>query len=220
MHNYFLIFISIILANNFVLSKFLGLCPFVGVSKRIKDAVGMGLAVVFVMTMASAVTWVVNRYFLVGYEGNVFYLLLGKAKGLDPSAFDFQFLKTVVFILVIATLVQFVEMFLMKMVPPLYEALGIYLPLITTNCAVMGVALLNAKDFALLHSTSSSFFATIVQGFGAGLGFLLVLLLMSGIRERLDKTPVPAAMKGIPIAFICAGLMALAFMGFAGLGQE
>ena len=197
MQNYFLLFISIILVNNFVLAKFLGLCPFIGVSKRTKDALGMGFAVVFVMTMASAVTWLVNRYFLV----------------------DYQYLKTVVFILAIATLVQFVEMFLMKMVPPLYESLGIYLPLITTNCAVMGVALLNAKDFGLLASTSHSFFSTMVQGFGAGVGFLMVLYLMSGIREKLDKTPVPDAMKGVPIAFICAGLMALAFMGFAGIGQ-
>jgi len=220
MQNYFLLFISIILVNNFVLAKFLGLCPFIGVSKRTKDAVGMGFAVVFVMTMASVVTWLVNRYFLVGYEENVFYLLFGKAKGLDPSQFDFQYLKTVVFILVIATLVQIVEMFLMKVIPPLYESLGIYLPLITTNCAVMGVALLNAKDFGMLAKTSASFFSTLVQGFGAGVGFLLVLYLMSGIRERLDKLPVPNAMKGVPIAFICAGLMALAFMGFAGIGQE
>jgi electron transport complex protein RnfA len=219
MQNYVVLFISIILVNNFVLAKFLGLCPFVGVSKRTKDAVGMGFAVVFVMTMASIVTWLVNRYFLVGGPENVFYLVWGKASALDPAQFDFQYLSTVVFILVIATLVQFVEMFLMKMVPPLYESLGIYLPLITTNCAVMGVALLNAKDFGMLASASSSFIGTVVQGFGAGVGFLMVLYLMSGIRERLDKIPVPDAMKGVPIAFICAGLMALAFMGFAGIGQ-
>lgn len=197
MQNYFLLFISIVLVNNFVLAKFLGLCPFIGVSKRNKDAIGMGFAVVFVMTMASAATWLVNRYFLA----------------------DYQYLITVVFILVIATLVQVVEMFLMKMVPSLYESLGIYLPLITTNCAVMGVALLNAKDFGLIEPASTSFFSTIIQGFGGGVGFLMVLYLMSGIRERLDKTPVPDAMKGVPIAFICAGLMALAFMGFAGMGQ-
>lgn len=219
MQNYFLLFISIILVNNFVLAKFLGLCPFIGVSKHNKDAIGMGFAVVFVMTMASIVTWLVNRYFLVGYEGNIFYLLFGKAGGIDPSQFDFQYLKTVVFILVIATLVQVVEMFLMKVVPPLYESLGIYLPLITTNCAVMGVALLNAKDFGMLASTSQSFISTVVQGFGAGVGFLMVLYLMSGIRERLDKLPLPDSMKGVPIAFISAGLMALAFMGFAGIGQ-
>ena len=172
MQNYFLLFISIVLVNNFVLAKFLGLCPFIGVSKRNKDAIGMGFAVVFVMTMASIVTWLVNRYFLVGYDENIFYLIFGKAKGLDPSVFDFQYLKTVVFILVIATLVQLVEMFLMKMVPPLYESLGIYLPLITTNCAVMGVALLNAADFGMLKSTEASFISTVVQGFGGGAGFL------------------------------------------------
>lgn len=219
MQNYFLLFISIVLVNNFVLARFLGLCPFIGVSKRNKDAIGMGFAVVFVMTMASIVTWLVNRYFLVGYQGNLFYKWFGAASGLDPAQFDFQYLKTVVFILVIATLVQVVEMFLMKMVPPLYESLGIYLPLITTNCAVMGVALLNAQDFGMLPSTGASFLLTGIQGFGGGVGFLLVLFLMSGIREKLDKTPVPDAMKGIPIAFICAGLMALAFMGFAGIGQ-
>ena len=219
MQNYVVLFISIILVNNFVLAKFLGLCPFIGVSKRNKDALGMGYAVVFVMTMASIVTWLANRYFLVGGPQNIFYLISGKAAALDPSLFDYQYLKTVVFILVIATLVQFVEMFLMKMVPSLYESLGIYLPLITTNCAVMGVALLNAKDFGMLASTGSSFLGTLVQGFGAGVGFLMVLYLMSGIRERLDKIPVPEAMKGVPIAFICAGLMALAFMGFAGIGQ-
>ncbi len=219
MSNYVVLFISIILVNNFVLAKFLGLCPFIGVSKKNKDAIGMGFAVVFVMTMASIVTWLVNRYFLVGNEGNLFYVLFGKAEGLSASAFDFQYLKTVVFILVIATLVQVVEMFLMKMVPPLYEALGIYLPLITTNCAVMGVALLNAQDFGMLHSTGASFWGTVIQGFGAGVGFLMVLYLMSGIRERLDRIPIPEAMKGVPIAFICAGLMALAFMGFAGMGQ-
>lgn len=219
MQNYVVLFISIILVNNFVLAKFLGLCPFIGVSKRNKDAIGMGFAVVFVMTMASIVTWLVNRYFLVGGPENILYLVFGKAEALDPTQFDYQYLKTVVFILVIATLVQFVEMFLMKMVPPLYESLGIYLPLITTNCAVMGVALLNAKDFGMLASTGSSFLGTLVQGFGAGVGFLMVLYLMSGIRERLDKIPIPDAMKGVPIAFICAGLMALAFMGFAGIGQ-
>lgn len=197
MQNYVLLFISIVLVNNFVLAKFLGLCPFIGVSRRNKDAIGMGFAVIFVMTMASAVTWLINRYFLT----------------------DYQYLKTVVFILVIATLVQIVEMFLMKVIPPLYQALGIYLPLITTNCAVMGVALLNAQDFGLLHSTSRSFISTILQGFGGGVGFLMVLYLMSGIREKLDKLPIPNAMKGVPIAFICAGLMALAFMGFAGIGQ-
>ncbi len=215
MQEYLLLFISIALVNNFVLAKFLGLCPFIGVSKRINQAVGMGGAVIFVMTMASMVTWVVNHWLLAPSSANLFHRLWGG----DIAAYDYTFLKTVVFILVIATLVQLVEMFLMKVIPPLYEALGIYLPLITTNCAVMGVALLNIKDFGMLHAAGESFAKTVLQGFGAGVGFMLVIFLMSGIRERLDKTEVPGALKGAPIAFICAGLMALAFMGFAGLGH-
>ena len=217
MQSYVLLFISIVLINNFVLVKFLGLCPFVGVSRHTRQAVGMGCAVIFVMTMASAVSWVVYRYLLAPTDHNLFYLWLGAGK--SPADFDFTFLTTIVFILVIATLVQLVEMFLMKTVPPLYEALGIYLPLITTNCAVLGVALLNIRAFGMLHSVGESLARTIVQGFGAGVGFLLVIFLMSGVRERLDRSDVPAALKGAPIAFICAGLMALAFMGFAGLGQ-
>jgi electron transport complex protein RnfA len=215
--NYALLFISLVLINNFVLAKFLGLCPFIGVSKQRKAAVGMGFAVIFVMTMASLVTWAVHRFFLSPTHHNVFFILMGG--GGSPADFDYTYLTTIVFILVIATLVQLVEMFLMKMVPPLYEALGIYLPLITTNCAVMGVALLNVKSFGMLDA-GSSLAHTMVQGFGAGVGFLLVLYLMSGIREVLDRTDVPKAFRGVPIAFICAALMALAFMGFAGLGKE
>lgn len=214
--NYALLFISLVLINNFVLAKYLGLCPFIGVSKARKQAVGMGLAVIFVMAMASFMTWVVYRFFLAPTPQNVFFLLAGA--GADQARFDYTYLTTIVFILVIATNVQLVEMFLMKVVPPLYESLGIYLPLITTNCAVMGVALLNVKDFGML-STGASLAHTMVQGVGAGVGFLLVLYLMSGIREVLDRTEVPKALKGVPIAFICAALMALAFMGFAGLGQ-
>jgi len=214
--NYILLFISLVLVNNFVLAKFLGLCPFIGVSKKREAAVGMGMAVIFVMTMASLVTWVVYRFFLAPTPSNVFYLAAGP--GASLADFDFTYLTTIVFILVIATLVQTVEMFLMKVIPPLYEALGIYLPLITTNCAVMGVALLNVKSFGML-TVGASLAHTMVQGFGAGVGFLLVLYLMSGIREVLDRTDVPNALKGVPIAFICAALMALAFMGFAGLGQ-
>jgi len=217
MQSYALLFISIALVNNFILAKFLGLCPFIGVSKKRKQAAGMGFAVIFVMTMASAVSWVVYQYFLAPTEHNLFYMMMGG--GRPASDFDFTFLTTIVFILVIATLVQLVEMFLMKVIPPLYEALGIYLPLITTNCAVMGVALLNVKDFGMLHDLSTSFLSTVVQGFGAGVGFLIVIFLMSGIREKLDLLEVPQALKGAPIAFICAGLMALAFMGFAGIGQ-
>lgn len=205
------------LVNNFVLAKFLGLCPFIGVSKHKSQAVGMGFAVIFVMTMASAASWVVHRYLLAPTDSNVFYILMGRGK--SPADFDFTFLTTIVFILVIAVLVQLVEMFLMKIVPPLYEALGIYLPLITTNCAVLGVALLNIRDFGMLHGSAESFAKTVIQGFGGGVGFMIVIFLMSGVRERLDRMDVPAALKGAPIAFICAGLMALAFMGFAGLGH-
>lgn len=217
MKNYILIFISIALVNNFILAKFLGLCPFIGVSKKRRQAAGMGFAVIFVMTMASAVSWVVYQYLLAPTEHNIFYMIMGQGRA--PADFDFTFLTTIVFILVIATLVQLVEMFLMKVIPPLYESLGIYLPLITTNCAVMGVALLNVKDFGRMHYMGESFLSTLMQGFGAGVGFLLVIFLMSGIRERLDYAEVPKALRGAPLAFICAGLMALAFMGFAGIGQ-
>ncbi|MFH1654885.1 MAG: Rnf-Nqr domain containing protein [Pseudomonadota bacterium] len=217
MTKYILLFVSIALINNFVLAKYLGLCPFVGVSKRTKPAIGMGMAVIFVMTMASIVTWFVYRYLLAPTKNNIFYIFMGEGK--SPADFDFTFLQTIVFILVIATLVQLVEMFLMKVIPLLYEALGIFLPLITTNCAVLGVALLNIRDFGDISSGAESFLMTFLQGFGGGVGFLLVLFLMSGIRERLDSVSVPHAFKGPAIAFICAGLMALAFMGFAGLAQ-
>jgi electron transport complex protein RnfA len=217
MRAYILLFISIVLVNNFILVKFLGLCPFIGVSKKKSQAVGMGVAVIFVMTLASAVAWAVYHFLLAPTPHNVFYLLMGG--GRPPSAFDFTFLQTIVFVLVIATLVQLVEMFLMKAVPPLYESLGIYLPLITTNCAVLGVALLNVSDFGTLANPLESFLKTILQGFGGGVGFLLVIFLMSGVRERLERVEVPQALRGAPIAFICAGLMALAFMGFSGLGH-
>jgi len=212
--DYILLFLTMILVNNFDLAKFLGICPFIGVSKKRSQAVGMGFAVIFVMSMASAVTWVVYHYFLAPLPSNVFYMFFGG----NVSNYNFTFLTTIVFILVIATLVQLVEMFLMKVIPPLYEALGIYLPLITTNCAVLGVALLNIKAFGYMRGGLSSFLHTVVQGFGSGVGFLLVLFLMSGIREKLAiSTELPKALRGAPIAFICAALMALAFMGFAGL---
>jgi len=168
-----------------------------------------------VMTLASLVTWFIYNFFLLPGEANVFYRL--GLIAVDTSLVDV--LKVVTYILVIATLVQLVEMVMRKSVPALYRALGIYLPLITTNCAVMGVALLNIKSFGML-SIGKSLAHTMVQGVGAGVGFLLVLYLMSGIREVLDRTDVPKAFKGVPIAFICAALMALAFMGFAGLAQE
>lgn len=184
------------LASNLVLSQFLGLCPFIGVSRRTRDSVGMGFAVIFVMTIASCVTWAVWRYLL------------------EP--WHLTYLRTVVFILVIATLVQTVELAIKRISPALYSGLGIYLPLITTNCAVMGISLLNIKDYGSLESGFSSFTLTAVQGLGGGLGFMLAMLLMAEIRERLRLLPIPRAMEGVPIAFIVAGLMGLAFFGFAG----
>tara|TARA_Y100000310_G_scaffold332577_1_gene408438 strand:- start:24 stop:602 length:579 start_codon:yes stop_codon:yes gene_type:complete len=190
MENLFAIIIGAIFVNNFILTRFLGLCPFFGVSKKTKPAVGMGLAVIFVMTLASIVTWIVYNLILV--------------------PLGLQYLQIIVFILIIATLVQFVELFLKKANPVLYKALGIYLPLITTNCAVLGVAFLNVQE-------NYSFIAALVFGLSAGVGFLLALLLMSGIRERLELSKVPKAFSGIPIAFIVAALMSLAFLAFSGI---
>lgn len=202
----FSIVVGVALINNYVLSQFLGLCPAIGVSKNFDSALGMGMAVMFVMTLASAVTWLIFNYIL--REGNIF-----GGVNLAPV------LKTASYILVIASLVQLVEMFLKKMVPALYESLGIFLPLITTNCAILGVAFLNTTDAPVATKfTQDSFLASIVQGFSAGLGFTIVLLLMSGIRERLETADVPKSLEGVPIAFICIGFMAFAFMGFLGLG--
>ena len=178
-----------ILSNNFIFSQFLGCCPFLGVSKKVDTAVGMGIAVTFVMGLASAITWLVN-------------LLLVKL-GLD-------YMQTVAFILVIAALVQFIEMFLQKSMPTLYTALGVYLPLITTNCAVLGVALLNIQN-------SYNFIESVVYGITGGLGFLLAIVLFASIRERLVFADYPKNWDGFPIALVTAGLMALAFMGFSGL---
>ena len=183
------IFFSVVLINNFVLARFLGLCPFLGVSKEFKPALSMGIAVTFVMTMASVVTWIFYQFLLVPYH-------LG-------------FLQTIVFILVIATLVQFVEMVIAKTSPLLQEALGIYLPLITTNCAVLGVSLLNIKEGYRLLETA-------IHGLGGGVGFTMAILLMSAIRERLELAKVPEWMKGFPIAFVLASMMAFAFFGFQG----
>lgn len=181
--------IGAIFINNFVLSRFLGICPFVGVSRSVESSAGMGMAVMFVMTLAGIVTYLVNKVLVLAGVG---------------------FLQTVSFILVIAALVQFVEMFLQKFNPTLYSALGIYLPLITTNCAVMGVALLNIKE-------GYNIIEVIVFSFTAAVGFFLALIIMAGIRERLDITDVPKAMEGAPIAFIVAALLSLAFMGFSGM---
>jgi electron transport complex protein RnfA len=188
--------IGAVLINNFVLSRFLGLCPFFGVSKKLSSAIGMGMAVIFVMAMASSFTWVINSYILVKF-------------GVD-------YLQTIVFILVIAALVQLVEMALQKYSPALYEALGIYLPLITTNCAVLGVAIINT-GINQLTGNPYSFIESLVNGVTSGVGFMLALILMAGIREKLELANVPKAMEGLPITFITAGLMAMAFLGFAGL---
>ena len=194
----FAIIIGAVFVSNFVLMRFLGLCPFVGVSKDSDSALGMGMAVIFVMTMASLVTWFVYTYVL------------------EP--FGITYLRTIAFILVIATLVQFVEMVIEKTSPTLHKSLGIYLPLITTNCAVLGVAVVNVDDFMGAGlARNASFIYTIVHGFAAGLGFTLAIVLMAAIRERLDLVDVPKSMRGIPITFIVAGLMAIAFLGFSGL---
>ncbi len=184
------LFISAILVNNFVLYYFLGICPFLGVSKKIDSAFSMGLAVTFVMTITAVFSWLINHLILIPY-------------GLD-------YLQIVSFILVIASLVQLVEMFIRKISPPLYQALGIYLPLITTNCAIMGLALI-----AVLNNYS--FVETVIFGVGSGLGFTLAIVLMAGIREELDLADVPEPLKGAGIALIVAGIMALAFNGFLGM---
>ncbi len=197
----FTIAFSAILVSNFVLARFLGLCPFIGVTQRTQSALGMGMAVTFVMFMASSVTFVLYRLILL------------------PTGLVLA-LKTPMFILVIATLVQLVELFMRSRLPALYEALGIYLPLITTNCAVMGVALLNTTDAPLEFAQmgfASGLVAASWRGICAGLGFMLAMLLMSGVRERLARVDVPAPLKGVPIAFIATGLMAMAFLGFTGM---
>ncbi|HHT9124825.1 MAG TPA: electron transport complex protein RnfA [Candidatus Brocadiia bacterium] len=207
--NILLIIVSVVFVNNFVLAKFLGLCPFVGVTQKTESALGMGMAVTFVMAMTGAVTWLVYNYILLPGSSNIIGMIFPSIRESGLVGV----LKTASYILVIATLVQIVELALRKLSPALYESLGIYLPLITTNCAVLGVALLNTTDsperLSFLHAT--------VQGFGAGLGFMVAMLLMSGIRERLALANVPTCLQGLPIAFICTGLMALAFLGFSGM---
>jgi len=209
MTSYILVVISMVLVSNFVLARFLGLCPFIGVSKKTSSALGMGVAVIFVMTLASAVTYLIYTYILVGGPGTLLYGLIGD-QSLVPV------LKIIAYILVIAALVQLVEIILKKVSMPLYRALGIYLPLITTNCAVLGVALLNTTD-ASETVKSLGFLGAVVQGASAGVGFLLALMLMSAIRERLELADIPKPLRGVPIALICASLMALAFMGFQNL---
>lgn len=189
-----IISVGAILINNFVLVQFLGICPFLGVSKKVETASGMGFAVVFVMICASALTWLVQEYLLI--------------------PFGIEYMQTIAFILVIAVLVQFVEMFLQKSVPSLYNSLGVYLPLITTNCAVLGVAINNITKFG---GTEMSFVKSIVYDGSAGLGFTLAIVLFAGVRERLETSDVPEFLKGMPIVLVTAALLSIAFLGFSGL---
>ena len=181
--------IMAIFVQNFVFSRVLGLCPNIGVSKKLDSATGMGMAVIFVMTLASTFTWLIRSYLLIPMH--------------------LEYLQTIAFILTIASLVQFVEMAIQKVAPSLYKSLGVYLPLITTNCAVLGVTLLNV-------TSKFSFIEAVFNAFFSGIGFTMALVLMAGIRERLEKANIPVSMKGMPIALIVAGSMALAFLGFAG----
>ena len=186
----FVILLSAIFIENFVLNQILGICPFIGVSNKMDSAVGMGLAVTFVMLLSGVSTWCIYNYLLI--------------------PLNLEYLQTIAFILVIASLVQFIEMVIKKTAPSLYQALGVFLPLITTNCAVLGVSLLNIKKgYGLLE--------TVFNSLGGGLGFFFALVLMAGIRERLEMAEVPESMKGAPIAFITAGLLATAFMGLSGV---
>ncbi len=190
MEKLLLIAVGSALVNNVVLSQFLGICPFLGVSKKVNTAAGMGGAVIFVITIASIVTSLIYKFIL--------------------KPLGFEYLQTIVFILVIAALVQFVEMFLKKVMPPLYQALGVYLPLITTNCAVLGVALTNVqKSYTILEG--------VVNGFATAVGFTIAIVIMAGIREKTEDNDVSPALKGTPIVLITAGLMAIAFFGFSGL---
>ena len=186
----FSVSLGAILVNNFIVAQFLGICPFMGVSKKVETATGMGMAVIFVMGVAAAVCWPINEYLLM--------------------PMNLAFMQTVVYILVIASLVQFIEMFLQKAMPSLYQALGVYLPLITTNCAVLGVVLQNTQN-------TYDFITSVVYGVMGGVGFLLVIVLFASVRERMEFSKCPKSFEGFPIALIAAGLIALAFMGFSGL---
>lgn len=191
MNFYLVLIINAIFINNFILSQFLGICPFLGVSKKTETALGMGFAVIFVMGIASVITYAMN-------------LLLIR--------FNVQYLQTIVFILVIASLVQLVEMVIKKFSPSLYSALGVYLPLITTNCAVLGVAIMNVSNFA-----DSNLLVSFVNGIASGAGFTLAILILAGIREKLERAVIPQPFKGFPITLICAGIMSMAFAAFSGM---
>ena len=190
--------LTAIFVQNFVLVKFYGICPFLGVSKKVDTALGMGMAVTFVMTLASVMTYFCQTLILVPLH--------------------IEYMQTIAFIVIIAALVQFVEMFLQKSIPLLYSSLGIYLPLITTNCAVLGVALLNVRTASVISDSASyTFIESVINGFAAGIGFMIAIVLFAGVRERLEYSGIPKALKGLPIALISASLLAMAFLGFQGL---
>ena len=193
MTHFLMILMTSVLVNNYVLSRFLGICPFLGVSKKLSSATGMGIAVTFVMLLSTLVTWPVQNYLL--------------------RRFDLEYLQTIVFILVIAALVQLVEIILKRYIPALHAALGIYLPLITTNCAVLGVALQNVKD-------GYGFAESLVSSLGCGLGFLLAMVLFAGVRGRIENCPAPKCFRGVPITLVAASIVALAFFGFAGVVEN
>ena len=192
MNDYYLLILTAIFINNIVLAQYLGNCPFLGTSKSMETSLGMGAAVIFVAVMATAITWVIQKYVL--------------------GPFQLEFVQTIVFILVIATLVQFVELFLKKITPPLYDALGIFLPLITTNCAILGIAVICQRN-------EYEFLESIVFAAASGIGFWLALVILASIRDRLETTHVPQAFRGTPIALVLAGLMSLAFFAFKGMGS-
>ncbi len=192
MNEYLLVVISAIFVNNIILARYLGNCPFLGTSNRMDTAIGMSMAVTFVITLATGTTWIVQEYILLPY--------------------DLEYLQTIAFILVIAALVQLVEMFLQKSMPGLYRALGIYLPLITTNCAVLGVAVLAVENHM-------SFAKTLVFAFASSVGYGMALIILTGIRERSSTSPIPVHLRGTPLGLITVGLLALAFLGFAGMVQ-
>lgn len=190
MKELFVIFISMIIINNYVLQQFLGICPFLGVSKKLDSAIGMSVAVIFVMVLATAVTWPIQIYLL--------------------NAFGIGYMQTVIFILVIAALVQLVEITMKKYMPPLHKSLGVYLPLITTNCAVLGVAIMNIdKGFGFVQS--------LVNAVGAGVGFMVAMILFAGVRGKMETCDIPEAFKGVPSVLIAASILAMSFMGFAGI---
>ncbi len=190
-----IILMSSVLVNNYVLNRFLGICPFLGVSKKLNQAVGMGISVIFVMLVASAVTWPIQKFVL--------------------EKLGLEYTQTIVFILVIAALVQFIEIVLKKFIPSLHKSLGVYLPLITTNCAVLGVTINNITDYGAMET--NGFLTSMVSSLGCGLGFLLAMVLFSGMRQRIEESNIPESFKGLPVTLIAASFISLAFFGFAGI---